>query len=593
MRWLHRYRHQLRALIRVFKLTNPKSFIFLMSIVVGIFGGLSAVILKNLVHFTGQIVYSERVSSLNYLSVLLPGVGIFLTVLFTRKVIQDNISHGVAKVLSAISKDRGQIKQHNTYSSVVASSLTVGFGGSVGLEAPIVYTGAALGSNMAEKLSLNYKMRVLFIACGCAAAISGIFKAPIAGTIFALEVLMIDLTLWSIIPLLLSSVAAATVSYLLMGESASFSFAIFEKFQMIEIPLYLLLGVLCGLFAILFTSQSRWVEKRFNLINNWIKRVVVGGIILGILILFFPPLFGEGYLTLKNLLSGTPENILINSLFSNYNADSWMFLFFLLLVLIFKIYASSLTSAAGGIGGVFAPALFSGGLLGFIFSKTLNQFDWWKLSDSNYSLVGMAGVMSAIMHAPLTSVFLIAEITGGYALFLPLIITSSVSFLVKSNYDKHSIYTHKLAMENALVTHNKDKTAMGLIDTKELIENDFTSIAPDDDLGTLVKKISVSKRNVFPVIKLDGELLGLVNLDDVREAMFKPELYTKRKVADYMSKPVQTIDVNDKAETILHKFELSNVWNLPVTDNKIYIGMISKSDILQEYRKLLVTISED
>ena len=437
--------HNIGFSVRKKRFTNPRSFIFVLSIIIGIIGGLSAVLLKNLVHLTGQLVYSDQTGQFHYWSIILPGVGILLTVLFTTFIAKDNLSHGVAKVLAAIAKDSSRIKRHNTYTSVIASSLTVGFGGSVGLEAPVVYTGAAIGTNIAERFNLNYKLRTLCIACGSAAAIAGIFKAPIAATIFALEVLMIDLSMWSIVPLLLASVSGAMVSYFLMGDSVSFSFALFDHFDKTKIPFYAILGILCGLFSLYFTWQSRRIEHAFSKIKNRYIKIAWGGLGVGILIFLFPPLFGEGYITLQNLLGGIPENTLHNSLFNLLGVGNAYFTIFLLCVLLLKVFASSLTNGAGGVGGVFAPSLFMGGIAGFVFSHSFNKLNWVQLSEHNFALVGMAGVMSAIMHAPLTSIFLIAEITGGYNLFLPLIITSSIAYLIKSYFDKHSIYTYNLA----------------------------------------------------------------------------------------------------------------------------------------------------
>lgn len=592
-RLLHIYK---QTVIRIwyFRDHNPRSFIFLLSIITGIAGGLSAVILKNIVHLTGKAVFSVFDKNVpNFLVLALPGIGILLTVLFIRFLIRDNISHGITKVLQAISQNSSRIKPHNCYSSVIASTLTVGFGGSVGLEAPTVYTGAAIGSNIASGFRLNYKYRTLLIACGCSAAVAGIFKAPIAATIFALEVLMIDLSMWSIIPLLISSVTGATISYFLMGNDVMFSFTLYEPFAKTRIPFYILLGVFCGFLSIYFTISLRHMEHFFGKIKKEYQKIIIGGIALGIMIFLLPPLFGEGYSSLNAILGGVPEDIANNSIFYGWKNSPWLFLLFLDMVLLFKVFAGAATTGPGGIGGVFAPSLFMGGITGFIFSRAINNFNWVHLSERNFALVGMAGIMSGIMHAPLTSIFLIAEITGGYSLFIPLIITSTIAYLTKSYFDPHSVYTQKLAAEGSLITHHKDKALLQLLNTDRLIEYDCVTVSPDAKLGDLVDIISKSKRNVFPVVDAENKFVGAILLDDVREVMFNTHAYDNTHIKPYIIRPRQTLDVKDSAREVLNKFEISEAWNLPVLDNGKFVGMISKSRLLSLYRELLVQMSEE
>jgi chloride channel protein, CIC family len=577
-----------------FRTAKLKSSIFILAFLTGIAGGLSAVFLKNIVSLTGKIVFSGfDIQMPNFINLALPGIGVLLCVLFIKFFVRDNISHGVSKVLYAISRNSSKIKLHNCYSSVVASTLTVGFGGSLGLEAPMVYTGAAIGSNIAGGFRMNYKYRTLLIACGSAAAIAGIFKAPIAATIFSLEVLMIDLNMWSIVPLLISSVTGATVSYMLMGDNATFSFSLYEPFVKARIPFYLLLGVFCGFMSLYFSHSLRFYEKIFAAIKNSYHKILLGGLLLGLLIFLFPPLFGEGYITLHYLLGGVPEDLANNSLFYTLKDDQWLFLIFLILVLFTKVIAGAATSGAGGIGGVFAPSLFMGGITGFIFSRAINNLNWVHLSERNFAMVGMAGIMSGIMHAPLTSIFLIAEITGGYSLFVPLIITATVSYLTKSYFDPHSVYTNKLAQEGSLITHHKDKAMLQLLQIPQLIEYDFIAITPEATLKELITLISKTKRNAFPVVDSENKFLGVVLLDDVRDVMFKPELYNHLKVKTFISPVSYTLNISDTAEEVINKFEISQAWNLPVVENGCYAGMISKSKLLSVYRELLVQHSDE
>lgn len=581
-------------LIRVFKYKNPQSFLIILSIIVGIIGGVSAVFLKNIVHWTEEIVYSDISRHYYYSTIFLPAIGILLTVLYIHFFVKQDIGHGVGKVLASISKKRSEIDKSNTYTSVIASSLTVGFGGSVGLEAPVVYTGAAIGSNFAKFFNLNFKYRTLLIACGSSAAIAGIFKAPIAAIIFSLEVLMIDLSMWSIVPLLIASVTGALISFFLMGEKVTFAFATFQHFDKSKFPMYIFLGILCGLYSLLFIRVSRYVESKFSNYKNIYIKSIFGGLSVGILIFIFPPLFGEGYISLQNILgTGFPKEIMNNTIFFAYNNNEAVFILFLIGVLFLKIISSSLTTASGGIGGVFAPSLFAGGILGFAFSRIINSLKFFKISEHNFALVGMAGVMSAIMHAPMTSIFLIAEITGGYNLLLPLIICSLTAYLVKNYFDKDSVYTYKLNKEHNLITHNKDKATLRLLDISRLIDKDFLVVNVNLPISEFIKSISKTEKNYFVVEDNDKKFVGLVLLEDNINLLIDTNRHNSHYVSDILYIPPITISVLDRPTKVILKFDQTNAWFLPVLDEEQFVGILSKSKILHKYRESIVETSHD
>jgi CIC family chloride channel protein len=508
--------------------------------------------------------------------------------------VKQDIGHGVSKILFSISKRKGHLKPHNTWSSMLASSITVGFGGSVGLEAPITLTGASIGSNVGRLLRLNYKTVVLLIGCGTAGAIAGIFKAPIAALIFAFEVLMLDLTAWSIVPLLISSVTAATVSYFFLGEQVVFSFSISEPFAMHNLPFYILLGLFTGLVSVYFTRMNNFTEHTLGKIKHTLVRTLTGGLLLSALIFLMPHLFGEGYTTLKTLLSGHSSELFNGTLFEGMleNNSSFIILFFLLLV-IFKVIAMALTTGSGGVGGIFAPALFVGGMSGVTLANTISLFSKGGVSENNFALVGMAGVMSGVMHAPLTAIFLIAEITGGYTLFIPLIITATISYVTILGFERQSIYTRRLAQRGELMTHHKDKTVLSLLTVEEVLENDCQKVHVDGKLGDLVKAVSQSRRNLFPVINDELDLVGVISLDDIRDILFDTELYDKVKIQEIMNTPPAIISRDEKMEKVLDIFEKTGTWNLPVTENNKYVGFISRSKIFSSYRTLLREFSDD
>lgn len=580
--------------IAAYRLKNPRAFILVQSILIGLIAGLIAVLLKNIVHYTGRELYkNSSPTSPQFLYLALPGIGILLTVLYLKYFVKDNISHGISKVIQAISKNHSRIKFHNTYSSVVSSILTVGFGGSVGLEAPIVYTGTAVGSNLAGFFRQDYKTTTLLLACGAAGAIAGIFKAPIAATVFALEVLMIDLSMWSIIPLLAASVSGALVSYFLMGDNVMFNFTLFDSFEKKNIAFYLILGISCGLLSVAFMRQISFFEKKIAQIEHLWQKIALGAIVLGILIFMMPPLFGEGYLTLQILQGTNPEQItqLIQFDFLKNNINA--ILFFLAIVILFKGLAVAITTGSGGIGGVFAPALFMGGVTGYIVAELLNKLPFIHVSVRNFSLAGMAGLMAGIMHAPLTAIFLVAEITGGFSLLIPLIVTATSCYLTSKYFEKDSIYTKELISKGEALTHHKDRNILTLLKIEKVIETNCISLETTDSLRHIVELFRKYDRNLFPVLGKEDELLGMVMLNNIRDIMFDQELLDTTFVKDYYIQTPAVIDYYDSFDRIMKVFDETRAWNLPVLKDGRFAGIISKSKLYSEYRKLMVQLSDE
>lgn len=589
-----RKRISLKKLLLITKQLGPKRLIIALSLLVGILSGLAAVVLKNTVHFThAHLQRALERESESYLFLVLPGIGILITMLFVRYIVKDNISHGVSRILQAISRRESKIKPHNTYSSIVASTITIGFGGSVGAEAPIVLTGAAIGSNIGQFFRLNYRAITLLIGCGAAGAIASIFKAPLAGLVFTFEVLMLDLTTASLIPLLISAVSAASVSYFLLGRDVVFAYQVVKPFFLKNIPYFILLGLFCGMVSLYFTRFAMAIEGRYSRVKNPFRKWLVGSITLGLMIFVFPPLYGEGYETLQALLDGRSSEIFNNSLFYSFQNEYWLLLLTLLVLLAFKVIAMASTTGAGGIGGTFAPTLFMGGVAGFFVARLINHVGFIDVSESNFALVGMAGMMAGVMHAPLTAVFLIAELTGGYALFIPLIITSTISFITIRYFEPHSIYTKQLAARGELLTHHKDKAVLTLLQLGKVVETDFSTLHPDDTLGRVVRVVRNSKRNIFPVVDKKGNLLGVVLLDDIRQIMFSPELYDSTFVRELMTVPPDFVVIDESMESVMRKFEATQAWNLPVVDGGKYVGFVSKSKIFSAYRSVLMQFSEE
>ncbi|MCU4176389.1 chloride channel protein [Marinilabiliaceae bacterium N1Y90] len=588
--------NQLLGRFLVWRVRNisQKQFILILSLLVGVLSGLAAVVLKNTIHTThGLLTNNFNTESLNYLYLAYPIIGILITILIVKYVIKDNLGHGVSKILYAISKRGGHIKSHNNYSSILSSTFTIGFGGSVGAEAPIVLTGASIGSSLGRLFHMNTKTIILLIGCGAAGAIGGIFKAPIAGLVFTLEVLMLDLTMASLVPLLIAAVSAATVSYFFLGKEVEFAFALEAPFHLSNIPYYLALGIMAGLISLYFTRGVMQVEKRLGGIKNTYSKWLVGGIGLSFLIFLFPPLYGEGYHTITALLNGNSHEVLSGSLFYSFQDNTWGLLTFLGLLIVFKVFATAFTTGSGGIGGIFAPTLFMGGITGYFFSRLANSLGFVDLPTSHFTLVGMAGMMAGVMHAPLTAIFLIAEITNGYGLFIPLMITSTIAYLTIMYFEPHSLYTKRLAAKGELITHHKDKAVLTMMRLDRVLETDFKTIHPQMTLGELVKVISTSKRNIFPVIKKSGELRGIVLLDDIREIMFNHEMYEETLVEELMNIPPTMIEREENMDAVMRKFEETGAWNLPVVEGGKYLGFVSKSKIFSVYRRVLIHFSDE
>ena len=590
-----------RLLVWRGKNIKDKHFILILSFVVGILTALAASLLKFLIEYIKHFLTENFDSTgVNWLYLVYPVVGILLTGLFIRNVVRDDISHGVTKILYAISRRQSRIKRHNTWSSLFASAITIGFGGSVGAEAPIVLTGSAIGSNLGSAFKMEHRTLMLLVGCGAAGAVAGIFKAPIAGLVFTLEVLMIDLTMGSLLPLLVSSVTAATVAYILHGTEAMFEFHMDEPFLMERIPAVLLLGILCGLVSLYFTRTMNRIEGVFRRYSNPYIKLLIGGTMLSILIFLFPSLYGEGYDVIHMLLNGTTaadwDKVMDNSIFYGYGN---LLLVYLALVILFKVFATSATNGGGGCGGTFAPSLFLGCITGFVFSHFCNGYSLSPLisdniPEKNFALMGMAGIMSGVMHAPLTGIFLIAELTGGYDLFLPLMMVSVSSYLTIMIFEPHSIYSMRLAQKGELVTHHKDKSVLTLMNLESVVETDFEQVHPENDLGEMVKVVSKAKRNMFPVVDARGFLLGIVVLDDIRNIMFRQELYHRFTVGRFMVVPPARISMDDSMEEVMRKFDETKAWNLPVVDEDgKYKGFLSKSRVLNTYRQMLVDFSED
>lgn len=573
---------------------QQKHFILLLSLLVGLSSGIAVIIIKNSVHFIKELLTWGFVKEFhNYLFFIYPFIGLLLTNLFIKKVLKKPIGHGIPNSLFAISKNNGVIKAYNMFASVIASALTVGFGGSVGLEGPTVATNSAIGSNIARLFKLDYKTTTLLLGCGAAGAMSGIFNAPIAALVFVLEVFLFDLTLTSMIPFLMASVSAALSSRMILGDNVLFEIRIQDAFVPSEFPFYILLGVFTGLVSVYFNKMFWLIEGLFEKIKLQKYRLLIGGILLGTLIFFVPPLYGEGFETITALLKGDFKSVVDHSVFFEHKEEILIVLGLLFGVIFLKVIASAITFGAGGIGGVFAPSLFMGATSGFVFAKTLNIFKASNLSETNFTLVGMAGLIAGVLHAPLTSLFLIAEITRGYELIIPLMITAAIAYLTSKYFVPYSVYTMQLAKRGELITRHKDKAVLTLMKLHAEVEKDFNNISPNATLGDLVKVVSKSSRNLFPVVDDKDILHGVITLDDIREIMFKPEMYDTVKVQSLMTIPQTYVHLSDSMDIVMEKFTKSNAWNLPVINGKKYVGFVSKSKLFNAYRKLLVEFSEE
>lgn len=575
-----------------------KSFVVILAIIIGVASGLAAVLLKFLIGTISGLVNSvTEASQANYYYLVFPIIGIFLTGIYVRYVVRDNISHGVTRVLYAIAQKKSRLKFYNMYASLASSSVTIGCGGSVGAEGPIVFTGAAIGSNLGQAFRLSPHMLMMLVGCGAAAGISGIFKAPIAGVLFTVEVLMLDLTAGSVMPLIMASVAGATVAYVFTGYNVEFFFTQSEMFYTSRIPYVVLLGVFCGLVSVYFTKMIEVMERMFGRISHPRYRFFLGSILLSVLIFVFPPLFGEGYESINYLLNGHVEQIFNNSLFYGMRSSVGATLLLVGALCFMKVFATSATNGGGGVGGTFAPSLYVGCMAGFLFAYAVNSLGivdpTMPLSTKNFALVGMAGVMAGVMHAPLMAIFLTAEMTGGYSLFLPLLIVAAISYGTSRLFSNYSIYTKRLALQGELLTHQKDKTVLTLLKMDSVIETDFIPVHPDMSLKQMVDVISKSKRNLFPVTDDDGQLLGIVLLDDIRNIMFRPDLYRRMHVKRFMSMPPAKVELGTPMDQVMKMFDNTGAWNLPVVEEGRYVGFVSKSKIFNSYRQVLKHYSYD
>ncbi len=574
-----------------------KRKLIILSFVVGISSGLAAVLLESLVRAIHNGLTSWFDGSLdNFLYLVYPGIGMLLSLILLRFVIKDNIGHGVTKVLVAVSKNDSRIKPHNMWSSILTSSLTIGFGGSVGAEAPIVYTGAAIGSNFARYMGMSYRNMTILLGCGAAGAVAGIFKAPLAGVLFTLEILLFNISMTSMMPLLFSTVSATMVSYIFLGDALPFECTL-TPFRIVNVPFYVLLGFFCGLCSLYFLRTTLWLEDKLGKVKNpYVKWAFCAGG-LGLLIFLFPPLYGEGYDALGPLLNGQSISYDGDTILAFMLHRPWLVPVFFALILILKVFSMTLTNAGGGVGGTFGPTLFVGAMAGFLLARVANLLlagTEFTVPEQNFVLVGMAGLMAGVMQAPMTAIFLIAEISGGYELFIPLIITASIAFGTIRIFEKYSIYTKRIAKSGDLLTHDSDQAVLTLLKVTDLVERGFSPVQIDATLGELVQVISCSSRNIFPVIDSNRHFQGYVSLEDVRKDMFRPELYTKMHVFNFMKSSPAYVYEDEKMDSVMNKFESTDAWNLPVVKkDRTYIGFVSKSKIFSAYRDELKELSQD
>ena len=577
---------------------SHRQLLLLLAFIVGFLAALAAYILHSLIHIIQHMLSSQFASEgFNWFYLVCPVIGILLTMLFVRYIVRDNISHGITRILYAFSTKQGRLPSHNTWTSVVASAITIGFGGSVGAEAPIVLTGSAIGSTLAQRFKLDNKTIFMLVGCGASAAIAGIFKAPIAGLVFTIEVLMIDLTMGSLLPILISCVTATCFTYVLVGDSSLFTFTLQEAWPVNRAPANIMLGIACGLVSLYFIRSMTYCEDFYaRLKSHPYIRLIIGGIILSLLIFLFPSLYGEGYSAINILLNGKSEaefaTLMNRSLFSGHES---LLIVYVTLVLLTKTIATSSTNGGGGCGGTFAPSLFIGAFAGFLFARIWNHYSLGIIvPENNFALLGMAGVMSGVMHAPLTGVFLIAELTGGYDLFIPLMIVSTVSYLTIYIFEPHSIYGMRLAHQGKLITHHTDHAVLTLMSLDTVIERDCSAVSPDMMLSELVHKISRSRVDVLPVTDTGNHLIGEIDMMKLRHILFRTELYHRFSVRQLMSEPPALLGVNDPMEDVMKAFDSTNAQQLPVaTTDKELIGYVSRAHVYSLYRKLVADLSTD
>lgn len=608
-------KRQLAYYLEIIKVLAAKvplqRLIIVLSLIIGILSGLSAVLLKNMVFtFSEFLKDSLDIHSVNIVYFAFPLLGLALTYVFIRGVLKESKLQGITRILHSISTKKSKLKKTDVFSPVVGATLTVGAGGSVGLESPIVLSGSAIGSNLGQFFNLNYKTKTLLIGCGAAGATAGIFSAPVTAVLFALEILMIDLTTWSIIPLLISAVAGTAISWLFLRNGAAFDFTVMDPLVISNLHYYVLLGILAGFISVYFIKGTKKIEYWMGLVSKvdchfdpkerkfkvrraknkqWasMRRLLLGGTLLGALIFLFPPLYGEGYDALNMILTNRSDELANSSLFYYSSHDNIYYLIlFLALVMVLKVIAMAVTTGSGGVGGIFAPSLFMGGLTGYIMAFLFNLFPFCTVSSKNFVLAGMAAMLSGVLHAPLTAIFLIIETTGGYDLFLPISLAAAFSFVISKYLEPNTIYTDRLAKRGELITHNKDQAVLVLLQTNDLIEKDFTTLNINQTLRDLVTLFPESKRNLYPVLDDNGLFKGIINLDDVRHLIFRSEFYDNVKVKD-LTHPCETLPINTRMEKVMEMFEATGKWNLPVTDDGVYLGFLSRSRIFSAYRSQL------
>ncbi len=572
---------------------NNLQFIYLMSILVGLAAGFASIILKNTVHFIQHLIHIVVAEDYyNVIFLAFPILGILIALLVIKYIIRRPVRDGIPSILYNISQNHAKINKHNMFSSVIASALTVSFGGSVGLEGPSVATGAAWGSNIGRFFRVNYKQTVLLIACASAAAISAIFKAPIAAIVFAIEVIMLDLTMASLVPLLLASSTGALLSYFMLGQDEIYSFTLLHEFELYDLHHYLILGVLLGLISLYFTRMYMFLINIFeNKIKNTKLRLTIGGVSLGVLVFFMPSLYGEGFDTIMSSLKGDYSFLFDKSVFYGMKDNFAAVVILFIMVIFFKVFATSITLGIGGVGGIFAPSLFVGACTGLLYAVVSNHFGA-ALPLSNFALVGMAGLLAGLLHAPLTGIFLIAEITGGYGLFMPLIIVSTISYATIKYFEKNSVYTIQLAKRKQLLTHNKDKAVLTLMKVENLIENDFVPVLLNSNLRDIVKAVSHSQRNIFPIVDTQGYLKGIVRLDDIREIMFEQELWDTTQVSEIMVEPQAYVTPDDSMEDVAKKIQQTGRFNIAVLQDGKYLGFVSRANVFSTYRSMLKEFSD-
>lgn len=585
-----------RLSVWISKHLSQKQFILILAFIVGVGSAVAAQTLKFLIHEIEHLLTAQfDVTHSNWLFLVYPVVGIYLTALFIRYIVRDDIGHGVTKILYALSRKQGSIRGHNCWSSVVASALTIGFGGSVGAESPIVLTGSAIGSRLGQLFQLDHKTMMLLIGCGASGAVAGIFKAPIAGLMFTLEVLMVDLTMASLLPLLVSCLTATCITYAWTGMNPMFIFELSDPFNVSRVPTSVLLGVFCGFISLYFTRVMSSFEQVFGRMHNMYAKLALGGTVLAVLIYFFPPLYGEGYSTISILLGSHTETdqVLNNSLF--YHHPEYL-LVYLGLIILLKVFATTATNGGGGCGGTFAPSLFLGCVGGFVFSRLWNMYCPIDtlVPETNYALLGMAGVMSGVFHAPLTGVFLIAELTGGYQLFIPLMIVSVASYLTINAFEKHSIYAIRLARKGELLTHHKDRSVLTLMSLDAIIDKERPKLTPDMYLGQIVQAVSKSKSLHFAVVDMKGGMMGVINVNKIRQVIFRSELYRMYKATQLMQQPEMVLRTDDNMQTVMDKFSRCDAGTLPVLNpDGTFVGFVSRTRLYASYRQIIKDFSEE